>query len=425
MLTARRRWLAGSVAWVSCAVLISGCAGLFSGGGTRHAQTSAMSAPPPVLASSAGAHVASIGAGGFSGYAVLGDGHVWAWGDGIEGQIGRDGAQSIRTTPVQVRGLAGVIAIAGGANTAYALRRGGSVWAWGDDGENELGDAGGRPRTRPVQIHVPGRFVAIAGGMFAAYALRRDGTVWSWGENAVGQLGSSIAHAASGRPLRVGLISRVIAIGAGAGDGYALRREGTVWAWGEDSLGQLGSAGCTATEAAGPGGPHCPAPGVPVRVRGLDRVKAIAVGANTAYALRRDGTVWAWGDNSFGALGAGRRSLFVRRPVRVAGLADVTAIGAGANTAYAVMGDGSIEAWGRGADGELGNGSFADRGLPTRVLGVDGAVQVAAGGAMGYALDRRGRLWAWGSGFYGQLGNGTRLTLARPTLVLGLSRLAS
>ncbi|HUO71659.1 MAG TPA: hypothetical protein VMU39_12870 [Solirubrobacteraceae bacterium] len=366
--------------------------------------------------------MARIGAGGFSGYALLGDGHVWAWGDGIEGQIGRDGARSIRTTPVEVRGIGGVVAIAGGANTAYALRRGGSVWAWGDDSESELGDAGDGWRPRPVRVRVPGQVVAIAGGMFAAYALRRDGTVWSWGENAVGQLGISVAHAASGRPVRVDRLGRVIAIAAGSGDGYALRADGTVWAWGEDSLGQLGSGGCTATQAAGRGGSRCPAPGVPIQVRGLGGVTAIAVGANTAYALRRDGTVWAWGDNSFGALGAGRRILFVQRPVRVAGLANVTAIGAGASTAYAVMRDGSVEAWGRGADGELGNGRFADRGLPTRVHGVAGAVQVAAGGAMGYALDRSGRLWAWGSGSYGQLGNGLRLTLARPTLVLGLSR---
>jgi alpha-tubulin suppressor-like RCC1 family protein len=159
-----------------------------------------------------------------------------------------------------------------------------------------------------------------------------------------------------------------------------------------------------------------------LRVRGLAGVRAIAAGANTGYALRHDGTVWAWGDNSFGALGAGTRRPFEPLPVRVAGLERVVAIGAGSDTAYAVLRDGSVRAWGRGGDGQIGDGATANRSLPARVLGLAGVVQIAGGGAMGYALDRSGRLWAWGSGFYGQLGNGLRQSVTRPTLVLRLSR---
>ena len=63
---------------------------------------------------------------------------MWAWGDGLEGQLGRGGASGLRTTPVKVPGIANVLAVTGGANTAYALQRSGRVWAWGDDAEDEL-----------------------------------------------------------------------------------------------------------------------------------------------------------------------------------------------------------------------------------------------------------------------------------------------
>ncbi len=423
MLTARPRWLGVCSASVVCGLIASGCGGHGRPSLTTHVK------PAPVTtlrATGRVSKVASIAAGGYAGYAVLGNGHVWAWGDDLEGQVGRGGARSLSSTPVPVPGVEHVVAIAGGTNTAYALQRGGAVWAWGDDAQDQLGDSGGTGRERPTRVNVPGAAVSIAAGMFSAYALRRDGTVWAWGGNSVGQLGTSSVDVASGVPHRVGRLSGIVAIAAGASDGYALRRDGSVWAWGDDSLGQLGTGACPAGRAqASSAGSKCQAIGSPVRVPRLEDVKAIAVGSNSAYALQRDGTVWAWGDNSFGALGTGARRPFVAAPARVRGLERVTAIAAGADTGYAVGADGSVSSWGRGADGEIGDGSFADRTVPTRMLGLTDAVQVVGGGAMAYALDRRGRLWAWGSGYYGQLGNGRRDTIPHPTLVPRLSPLAA
>ena len=187
--------------------------------------------------------VAAIAAGGFAGYELLSNGRVWAWGDDMEGQIGTAGGWRWRTSPVLVPGVADVVAIAGGDNTAYAVERGGAVWAWGDDAEDELGDAGDAPREIPVRVPAPSGVVAIAAGAFSAYALRHDGTVWAWGDDGWGQLGVAGAQVARGTPRPVQGLADVVAVAGSDGDGYALRKNGTVWAWGDGSQGQLGD-GC-------------------------------------------------------------------------------------------------------------------------------------------------------------------------------------
>jgi hypothetical protein len=225
----------------------------------------------------AGPLVAAIAGGGFAGYELLANGRVWAWGDDLEGQIGAAGEWQLSTRPVEVRGLADVVALAGGENTAYALERDGAVWAWGDDSQDELGDAGALTRREtPQRVRVPSGVVALAAGGFSAYALRAGGTVWAWGDNGSGQLGSAGgATTARGTPRPVQRLSDVVALAAGVTNGYALRRDGTVWAWGEGVFGALGD-GCSVAAPAAPPGSPCHATAVPVQVHGLRDVVAIA-----------------------------------------------------------------------------------------------------------------------------------------------------
>jgi hypothetical protein len=390
-----------------------GAFGAGCGGSSRHAGSAPAARQvlaPPVA-------VAGIASGGFAGYALLTSGHVWAWGDDLEGQIGDGGAWNISAAPIEISGLSRIVAIAAGANTAYAVQSGGAVLAWGDNSQDELGAAAYSRREKPQRIHAPGGIVAIAAGGWSAYVLRRDGTVWAWGDDGLGQLGTA-GPLPRATPGRVQHLRGVIAIAAGEGDGYALRRDGTVWAWGDASLGQLGTRRCGPEPSAKRGDRECPPPGVPVEIQGLLGAIAIAAGADTGYALRRDGSVWAWGDDSFGALGSPIGKQFAEQPTRVRGLADVVAIAAGSDTAYAVLRDGSVWAWGRGIDGELGDGDTTNRAVPTRVLTRAPVRQVEGGGAMAYALDRHGHVWAWGSGLYGQLGNGYLVSLDEPTRVL-------
>ena len=148
----------------------------------------------------------------------------------------------------------------------------------------------------------------------AVYALKSDGTVWSWGENGQGQLGIGKFGYAEGPtghpyaypppafysalPVQVPGLSNVVAIA----DEMALTADGHVYTWGVNSTWQLGNGSKDDNLIAAS----------PVQVANLDNVKAIAESRSTSsgagiarYAMKQDGTVWSWGDNSQGALGIG------------------------------------------------------------------------------------------------------------------------
>ena len=123
----------------------------------------------------------------------------------------------------------------------------------------------------------------IAGGGEHSIALKSDGTVWAWGNNWVGQLGDGTTSHRS-TPVQVSGLSGVIAIAGGGYHSIALKSDGTVWAWGWNEYGQLGD-GTTSHRS------------TPVQVSGLSGVIAIAGGGYHSIALKSDGTVWAWGNN--------------------------------------------------------------------------------------------------------------------------------
>jgi alpha-tubulin suppressor-like RCC1 family protein len=321
--------------------------------------------------------VVGVAAGRYAGYAVRGDGTAWSWGYNAYGQLG-NGTITNSTVPVRVSGLTRVVALAGGSVNGYALRRDGTVWAWGYNNYGQLGNGTTTNSRVPVRVLGLSRIVAIASGGATGYALRADGTVWAWGYNDEGQLGNGTT-ANSPRPVRVLGLSGVRAIAGGQESGYALRQDGTVQAWGANDEGQLGNGTIVSST-------------VPVAVRNLTGVTAIAASSegNSGYALGLDGTAWAWGLNNTGQLGNGTDDTSPV-PVRVSGstgLVGVTAVSAGSFSGYALRQDGTVWAWGSNFFGQLGHGtttpSFSLR--PVQVSGVANADAIAGGGFSGYTL---------------------------------------
>ncbi|MCL2788126.1 MAG: Ig-like domain-containing protein [Micrococcales bacterium] len=376
----------------------------------------------------------AIAAGAHAGYGLDKEGRIWAWGRNDSGQLG-NGTQTDSRWPVLVKAGAGMLprftAIAAGSAMAYALDEDGHVWAWGDDSNNQLGigtaiGAVTAPSKWPVRVQpasgVLPSFTAIAAGASTGYALDKDGNVWAWGYNAYGQLGNGVMYNSSSAS-RVaaagpGTLPAFSAIAAGGNTGYALDFSGRIWAWGSNSVGQLGNG--TTTHATRPGLVDAATPGT------LPAFAMIAAGLSSGYAVDQTGAAWAWGANNYGQLGNGT-SANTSRPDLVKSnggtLPGFVTIAAGDSTGYAVDQGGRIHAWGRNDHGQLGDGTLGGASTwPVAVRGAGSTVlppvkELAAGTSTAYAADKDGRLWSWGYNNYGQLGNGTATDSSSPASV--------
>ena len=295
------------------------------------------------------------------------------------------------------------------------VRADGSVMGWGRDANGQSATPK-RVFTTPLPIDLPGKALQVALGDSTQYVLLEDGTVVSWGSNDEGQLGNGPMGASgeSGRypkpsvtPVKVTGLSGVIQIVAGTKHAVALRSDGTVWAWGRRSNGEIGDGVSTGLPAIGP-----------TRVPGLEGIKEIAADGSHTLALRSDGRVMAWGLNHSGELGTGTRDR-VRTPVEVKGLDRVVAIaagtgGAGAGSSGAVRDDGSVWMWGTGVGAMMGNDSGLspdDPGgrvlVPTPRKGVTGVKRLSIGAGHAAVLLADGTVRLWGFDGYGQTGVGT------------------
>lgn len=261
------------------------------------------------------------------------DGTVWTWGRNLKGQLG-DGTTTDRHTPVQVKGLTNVTAISAGWYHTVALKKDGTVWTWGRNYYGQLGDGTSADRHAPVQVKGLTDVTAISAGWYHTVAVKKDGSVWTWGWNFRGQLGDGTTDD-SKIPIMVRDIKDVIAVSAGQHHTVVLKKDGTVWVWGWNDSGQIGN------------GTTVPDKYLATEVKGLTGVKAIGAGGSHTIALKKDGSVWAWGANEYGQLGDGT-SVPKSVPSRIEAIPDVYNIAAGMNQTVALKSDGTLWAWGWG-----------------------------------------------------------------------------
>jgi alpha-tubulin suppressor-like RCC1 family protein len=306
-------------------------------------------------------------------------------------------------------GLAGGL---GGAAPAHAwphppiFNEHGAV-AWGANQSGQIGDRSTVNRFGSTQVHgLTADAKQAAAGSSHSMVLKTDGTVWAWGDNSFGQIGNGTTWP-YGEPERVSGLSDVTQISANGTTSMALKSDGTVWAWGANFAGKLGD-GTTVHRSA------------PVQVVGLTGITRIAAGGMHGLALKSDGTVWAWGDSTRGQLGGGNWYGRLTADV-VPGLSNVTQIAAGFRHSIALLADQTVRTWGDNSFGQLGNASARPAAAePVTPIGLRSIGGVAAGWGHSMACQSAGNkcgysfLYAWGDNSSGQLGDGTTVNRSTP-----------
>lgn len=258
----------------------------------------------------------------------------------------------------------------------------GRVYTWGN----------GLPIPTP-ELRVPSNVIQTSGNSQIRAALMADGTVWAWGYNTHGELGRGFFGGNENgdiAPAPVPNLSNVVQIVSGGNASYSfhvLKSDGTVWAWGDNSYGQLGDG--TFTSSA-----------VPVQVKGLIGVVQIDAVDHTATALKSDGTVWAWGETNFSSYSK------TSTPFKVPAVQNIAMIACQYNSIHYLKADGTI--WGIGYPLGIQLSKAATN--PVQIPALSSIVQISTVNNSFCALDAAGTVWYCGHNKYGQSNNPAAIT---------------
>lgn len=300
------------------------------------------------------------------------------------------------------------IAVAAGI-CSFAIDSDHTLWGWGLNYNGYLGDGTEDNTTSPVKIMDDVAAVTSnVGG--TTMAIKTDGSLWAWGTNRDGQIGDGTRNAdyrdrTQDKNRPVKIMDSVVSVSLGRTHAMAITTDGSLWGWGDNSYGQLGLG--TTTDSY-----------LPVKIMG--GVSAVAAGWCYTLVVKTDGSLWTCGENLYGSLGDGT-STDRSTPVKI--MDSVQSVSAGGYQSMAVKTDGSLWGWGVNDVGQVGNGAApADNysggenvRRPQKIM--DGVACVTAGATditgaaikIGYTLAVKtdGSLWAWGGNHHGQLGDGT------------------
>ncbi len=316
------------------------------------------------------------------------DGTLWTWGENDNGQLG-DNSTTSRLSPTAIAPVVTdwKVVVANGNHT-LGIRLNGELWGWGYNGWGALGDGSTNNQQQPVRIGIETDWDTLVAGQGSSFAIKTNGTLWAWGYNGYNAVGipGSLYYST---PTQVNSDNNWNTVSAGNYSGIALKTDGSMWQWGNGEYQGAPSA-------------------VPVQV-GTDTDWMMAVhGSEHQLAIKNDGTLWSWGNNLYGQLGNGTNGWSpITPPQQVGTDNDWLMVSAGGQSSFAIKTDGSLWAWGGNNYGQYGNGTNISSNTPVQVGTATDWINVRAGASHVLALKSDGSLWAAGMNDRGQLGIGT------------------
>jgi len=376
--------------------------------------------------SAGGDHVTATGmdgslwAWGWNDWGQLGDGTGG-------GTPSMNGYYNSKGTPTRIGTDINWASVSTGYSHTIAIKSDGSLWAWGRNQYGQLGDGtdgGGwnngyndysADKNIPTQIGTDKNWASVSAGLDYAIAIKKDGSLWAWGNNSSEQLGTDGNY--KNTPTQIGSDTWA-SVSAGYMHVAAIKKDGSLWAWGYNYNGQLGD------------GTNEYRRNIPTRIGTDTNWASVSVGPNHTVAIKKDGSLWAWGCNQYGKLGDGTATMRdedniniitnginndKNTPTRIGTDTNWASVLAGFEHTVAIKKDGSLWAWGRNVRGQLGDGTGGDgheynlveqkmiwnesgnKNIPTRIGTDTNWASVSTRNRYNMAVKTDGSLWVWGT----------------------------
>ena len=331
---------------------------------------------------------------------------LFAWGENYYGRLGNNSTEDT-SSPVQIGDTDNWSKVAA-KYSSYAIKEDGTMWSWGSNYSGMLGDGTTTHRSSPVQIGLNSVWTDVKCQGYHAFAKKNDNTLWGWGSNYNGLLGDNTTTKKSS-PVQVGNDSDWAEFATGEGFGAAVKENGTLWIWGNNYDGVFGNDSVNGTRSS------------PEQLASDTNWKSVSCGEFTIAAIKKDGSLYAWGNNNHGQLGD-NTTTYKSSPVQ---------IGSGnnwkqvevcmeSNIGYmlALKNDGSLWSWGSNAFGQLGDGTQTDKSSPIQIGSEKNWSFVGVGYGVSYGIKTDGTLWAWGFNYTANFGDETYILRSSPIQVM-------
>jgi len=323
---------------------------------------------------------------------------LWAWGSNSYGGLGLNTTTPQYSSPVQISSNSTWNFIPSGsshtASQTLLTKTDGTLWSWGYNNVGQLGQNNTTHISSPVQV--PGTtWSSVVAGRYNSFAIKTDGTLWTWGHNNRGVFGiPSYAHNAKvSSPVQVPGTTwdKIYSSNTMA---FAIKTDGTLWSWGDNTLGSLGlNQGNTDDKSS------------PTQIPGNNWARVASGTENATLATKTDGTLWGWGDNYFGGLGQNSQTSY-SSPIQIGSdatwdyTADYKIVMGQPGMGLAIKTDGTLWSWGYNSNGTTAgiNPGTQYRSSPTQIPGTTWRTISASYGRSILATKTDNTFWNWGRG---------------------------